>query len=902
MSGPLDRRRFAEAMAAYRDVMSAYVRRKDVPADYVKHLGAGSQNMNRLGRYWEAYEIIQLILEGVGYIRDPNERALRTYYAWRSKASTSSFLGLWRESIGAYGQAISLGEGGVYAALRGEGSGRASPDMVCEPADYRELGSMYGRIGAFGQARENFAIAAERLEEIAGKLGDHAHRDEMARLHNARALVHMDLGEYEEAEGDALSAARIQEALGEVNPLRFLQAAIDYVTVGRARRELARREDEGYASSFEAFGDALRVLDLVPDEDRDREHPDRKSEAHLERGRTHMLNGDYDAAIADLGEARLLTSSFNLVQHAGEHDLYLGEACLELGDLPCARERLEEAVGLAERHGTPETLWQGQFALALLLRAEGQLEQARSKLRACIETIERLRSQHLPEASKISMLDLKDRPYEELIVDLCGSAGVGAEAFRYVESAKSRVLAEQLASRDLGKPAGVPAELLNEERELAGALRAVQDPGSRANAARGAYDRGARVEEAERRLREIRDRIRASGPRGEEYVALREAAPLDYEGARGMLASRAHAGSSELAGCETSASGRGRRMVLVDYFVAEDKVFVFVGRADFEAPHLYQVDVSRYALEAWAEVFASIKPRNYLALWDLEAWQREMGELVEPIEECSEEGDVVWIVPHRELHHLPLHALELGGQYLADRNPVFYTPSASAFRYSRAKNRGQVPETAVVLGDSLPGEDALPSAAEEAIIVAALFDTDAYLGDRATKSALYEELRRAGGDVDVLHLACHGKFEPEAPLESRIELAPDTEGDDEEPDLTARDVLDLDLKATIVTLSACESGLSKIRPGEELVGLTRSFLYAGTPSLLVSLWSVADESTGVLMRRFYEALLGHPSGSGARARTSKVQALRAAQQTVRSNARFDHPFHWSSFVLVGDWQ
>ena len=259
------------------------------------------------------------------------------------------------------------------------------------------------------------------------------------------------------------------------------------------------------------------------------------------------------------------------------------------------------------------------------------------------------------------------------------------------------------------------------------------------------------------------------------------------------------------------------------------------------------------------------------------------------------------VVPHRELHRFPLHSLKVGGRYLAERNPVFQTPSASVIRYSRAKNPGRVPESALVLGDSLPRTDPLDHAADEARAVAALFATEPHLGDRATKSLLETELQRTNGEIGVLHFACHGKFEADLPLESRIELAPDA-AEDEESDLTAREVLGLNLKTTLVTLSACESGLSKIHPGEELVGLTRSFLYAGTPAMLVSLWSVDDESTGALMERFYEALLGSSPEGGTSTQASKASALQVAQQSVRSDIRFGHPYHWTSFVLIGDWQ
>lgn len=898
MSGTLDPNQLTSAMAAYCDTMHAYIRRGDVPAGYVKDLGAGFQSMTQLGYHREAYEVIQLILEGVSYISDSTERVIHTYYAWRAMAFTSSFLGLWRESINAYKKAISLGGRGAYARIE-ESRTEPGRDAVYEPADHRELGSMSGRIGAFGDAQESFSFAEERLEEVRNRLDEHTYRDELARLRNAQAIVHMDLGEYEEAESNALAAARIQEALGEEDSYRFLQAAIDYVTAGRALRELARRDDGSYGRSFEAFDNALRVLNLVSDEDRDREHSDRESETRLQRGRTYLMDGDYDAAIEDLEKALSLSSAFNLVQHAGEHRLFLGEAHLELDDLPRAKENLEKAVELAERHGTPETLWQSRYALASVRRTEGRPREARSELRRCIETIERLRSQHLPESSKISMLDLKDRPYEELIVDLCRSEADGAggpeaseimEAFGYIERSKSRVLAERLATKDLLDPAGVPAELLEEERGQAGSLKALQDPGSRGNAASGAYDLN-RIEDAEQRLREVRDRVRTCSIQGEEYVSMREGVPLDYAGIRSILVSA------------EAASGGAGRVVLVNYFVAEEKVLVFIGRADFEEPRVYDVGVSRDALQVWVdEVFAKVKPCNYEHLWDLEAWQREIGRLVEPIEECSDEGDVVWVVPHRELHHLPLHALKLRGRYLADRNLVFYTPSASVFRYSRDKNQGLIPETALVFGNSLPRTRPLDFAEGEAVAVAALFGTDAYLRDRASKDVLYEELRRTDGEIDVLHFACHGGFDAESSLESRIELAPGDGEGAEQPDLTVENVLGLELKATLVSLSACESGLSKIHPGEELVGLTRSFLYAGTPSLLVSLWSVHDRSTGLLMERFYGTLLDASLDSDAGTRTSKAEALRVAQSSVRSNDQFDHPFHWSSFVLVGDWK
>jgi len=92
-------------------------------------------------------------------------------------------------------------------------------------------------------------------------------------------------------------------------------------------------------------------------------------------------------------------------------------------------------------------------------------------------------------------------------------------------------------------------------------------------------------------------------------------------------------------------------------------------------------------------------------------------------------------------------------------------------------------------------------------------------------------------------------------------------------------------------LSACETGLSSISGGDELVGLSRAFIYAGTPRVIVSLWSVNDASTGEMMKNLY-----------ADKQDSIAAALRAAQLKLKSNPDFSHPFFWAPFQLVGDWR
>ena len=138
----------------------------------------------------------------------------------------------------------------------------------------------------------------------------------------------------------------------------------------------------------------------------------------------------------------------------------------------------------------------------------------------------------------------------------------------------------------------------------------------------------------------------------------------------------------------------------------------------------------------------------------------------------------------------------------------------------------------------------MPQATEEATSVAALFPCSTLLVE---EDATQGQLINLVADHDALHLASHATFSEENPAFSRVKMQGGW--------FTLDDIYNLDLdKSTLVTLSACETGVSSPNAGDELVGLTRGFFYAGTPSLVVSLWKVNDEVTTVLMQEFYERL------------------------------------------------
>ena len=190
------------------------------------------------------------------------------------------------------------------------------------------------------------------------------------------------------------------------------------------------------------------------------------------------------------------------------------------------------------------------------------------------------------------------------------------------------------------------------------------------------------------------------------------------------------------------------------------------------------------------------------------------------------------------------------------------------------------------------------------------------------KEATEERAKSLSPQNDIIHFASHAELNEDDPLASAIRLA---KSDKEDGRLEVREIFGMDLKASLVVLSACETGLGKLSSGDELVGLTRAFIYAGTPSVVASLWNVEDSSTAQLMASFYKNLKT----------MTKVEALRQAQlNLIRGNINSDllarrgiggvgklgevptpktpsqdsnpialstsHPFFWAPFILVGE--
>ena len=317
-----------------------------------------------------------------------------------------------------------------------------------------------------------------------------------------------------------------------------------------------------------------------------------------------------------------------------------------------------------------------------------------------------------------------------------------------------------------------------------------------------------------------------------------------------------------------------KRRILVEYFLTNSRSLAFVAKDDWPAPQIVELKVHPNDIREYCKAKFFGASLASMDLLDWAEWQDGYSELVAPVLKWSAVGDTVWFVPHDVLHSAPLHTLVVDGQALIERNPVCYTPSASVMSYCQSQHTGRRQRVAV-FGDSL-GD--LPRAREEAVSVGELLDGRAYLGPEATRKAVIDMLTKTQNSLDVLHFSCHMRFEPANPLQSAIVLAPDPDAGHVPSGLTGAEILQFKLHADLVTLNGCGSGVSKRHFGDELLGLAGAWLYAGVPTVIVSLWPIDDISAGLLIEQFYIEWLG----TAGRIPLSKAESLQRAQIKIKN--------------------
>jgi CHAT domain-containing protein len=246
------------------------------------------------------------------------------------------------------------------------------------------------------------------------------------------------------------------------------------------------------------------------------------------------------------------------------------------------------------------------------------------------------------------------------------------------------------------------------------------------------------------------------------------------------------------------------------------------------------------------------------------------------------------VIPHGPLHYLPFQALRLNNQFMIERDKISVAPSITIAAQLAAKMPRSEPKLLAFGNPLIEARFDLPGSEREVDGLSAFFpDKQVFLRADATKT----RFKQAAGSARIVHIAAHAEADTVDPLYSRILLANEN---GRQSFLEAHEVLGIDLSdAALVTLSACESGLGRIDDGDEMLGFTRSFLSAGTSSLIASLWPVSDDAADIMMTTLYRELAGG---------TDLQSAMQSAQLAVLHTPKMQHPFFWAPFNLIGNWR
>lgn len=710
------------------------------------------------------------------------------------------------------------------------------------------LGLTYFFLGEYNRALDLFSRARQIFEQ------EEMPRDVLVvQLFEAECLL--ALNEMERAHALCRTVAGACEALG-----MWHEVALAHVYSARALRGLGRlpaalAELESAHQIFERHqnGAWLAAVDL-------------------ERALLAIDLGDWalawHTAVAAYGGYAALGLPIEQAQAA----LALARVCEERQLVARAEALYQEVRATSEQHGLGRLSAQACYGLARLAAGRGQATEARGLLAQAIDEVEQLRSR-LALDLRISFLADKLDLYE-FAVRLTLEQRSPEQAFELVERAKSRALVElldeqghvHLRPRQAGDAALVAEiERLREEQRWfqhrARRQPAYGESDAATEAQRAAWYAAAR--EREQRLSELLLQLQVRNARYAEDHALLSV--------------------------QTSAPAPFLRpgTLLIEYFALGEDLWAFTVtreggiRAIPLATGLPTVQRLLAALRLNLASTADDGTNRARTAQNARGLLHKLYQgLLAPLEPALRAARRLLIVPHGRLHYLPFHALFDGHAHLVERLPLGYLPSASLLRHL-SRRGAHAPSHFVglplVLGYSDDG--LLPFTVSEARTVATRLQGRSVVEEEATR----EVLTRQGARSPLLHLAAHGEFRPEAPLFSAIHLA--------DGPLTALDIFNLEWQAELVTLSACESGLGAIRPGDELIGLSRACLHAGAAALLLSLWRVEDQSTATLMATFYDALLDGQT---------KAEALRKAQRTLLERPESAHPYFWAPFFLIGD--
>jgi CHAT domain-containing protein/Tfp pilus assembly protein PilF len=786
---------------------------------------------------------------------------------------------------------------------------KLAPDSLELTAYLNNLGNVAASRGELATAevyhkralaiREKLAPGSTRLASSLGNLGLVAHvRGDLA---TAEVYFKRALAIEEKLAPDSLYVARFLANLGVVARDRGeLAAAETYDTRALAIEEKLAPDTLTAATSLNNLGVVARDRGELA-----------AAEAYIKR--------------ALVIREKLGPDSLDVARSLND----LGIVARARGDLTTAETYIKRALAIREKLiGGSLDEAKSHYDLGVVYRKGHQVRLAADHFFRAIDALEAQLGKLGGSQETQAGFGVQFADYYRNFIDLLIEQNRPADAFHVLERSRARTLLSMLGERDLVFTADVPEDIERERKRIAWEYDQAQARLARLNPVK----EQTQIEALLTQIRELRDRqsdvvarIRQRSPR---LASLQYPAALDVKGVQAAL---------------------DPGTLVFSYSIGKDKSYLFAFTPGAEL-QVHPLAIGETQLRADVKRFRSLIQRAPLGTTDLtglvERGRQLYDVLMQPAATMLDKATRVLIVPDGPLHALPFAALvrgvdvkmagaRRGWHYLVESKPVHVVVSATVYAELRKAWQNRSPaarqKTLIAFGDptypasavtadanALDRQDAevrsmltrgyrltsLPATRREVAAIATLYreGAETYVGDAATEG----RVKGVAKDTRYLHFASHGLLDERFPLNSGLALTIPTdvkEGQDNGI-LQAWEIFErLRIDADLVVLSACETGLGKEMGGEGLVGLTRAFHYAGARSVVASLWSVADDSTAELMKRFYGYLSSGHSKDAA-LRRAQLDLIRGVvlRQERGGNIQASHPFYWAAFQLNGDWR
>ena len=507
-------------------------------------------------------------------------------------------------------------------------------------------------------------------------------------------------------------------------------------------------------------------------------------------------------------------------------------------------------------------------------------------LQVCDTLIDKLRKQITNESDKILLGVIANEVYTDgvRIAHETGNVALKKKsyfelAFYFAEKSKSAVLLEAISDANAKSFAGIPTDLLDEEKNLKSAIAlCAQKLAQKPSADEEKYLREASFS-LNRNYEAFTKRLENQFP---EYFNL-----------------KFNTSSPSIQQLQTKLDAQ---TALLSYFIDEknNRLYIFQITKD-------KYSIIDHALPAEFGKYIT-GMRNGIFFHDIKVFikaSEKLSALLLPKHLPSGIQNLL-VLPTGRLSIIPFEALftktvtETDAYttlpYLINRYTVRYEFSAGLILQKNSLQRmASTPSILLCAPVTFPAKDdlpELPGTESEVNEIARLFASQKYTNGLYIKEQADEKLVKSGKtkDYTYIHLATHGVVDESNPALSRIFLQSDVGSED--GNLFAGEIYNLDLNANLVTLSACQTGLGKISKGEGVIGLSRALVYACAQNIIVSFWSVADESTSELMKNFYRKLLEEQN-------TTFCNSLRKAKLELVKNEKYAAPYYWAPFILIG---